>query len=168
MQPNCALKFLSYPKGMEFMKKMLALVLTVLLCFAFAGCKVPEPVEPPELSFPSTEKVMPVQRLVITEGGGTLEGVGFVQEDSERFCLSGKYMDGEAEQEGKLYYYAVPDMFFEVCEREGVEGVLIFDGVPYGVRTEEDGTAILCTLDGDTDTRTWHEFFAGAYEARNP
>lgn len=147
------------------MKKMLALVLTLLLCVCFAGCKEETPVEPPALTFPKTEKVMPIQRLVITESGGKLEGVGFVQEDTESFCLSGRYMDGDARQEGKLFYYDVPKAFSELREKEKVDGVLIFDGIPYGACVGEDGTAAVYTLDGDA--QPWSDFFSDAYESKN-
>lgn len=147
------------------MKKTLVVALAVLLCaLVFSGCKK-EPVEPPELSFAATEEGLPVKRLVIGDGTGRLDGVGYVQETRGRFCLTGAYMNGNPKQDGELYYYTVPDAFIALRKREHVDGILLFDGAPYGAGVADDGAEMIYTLGDEITAQTWTEFFNAALDA---
>ncbi len=147
------------------MKKTLVVVLAVLLCvLGFAGCEK-EPVEPPAFSFAATEEGLPIKQLVIGDGTGKLEGVGYVQKIGNRFCLTGTYMNGDPKQEGELYYYIAPDAFIALRKRENVDGVLLFNGVPYGAVVADDGTEMIYTLGDDITAQTWTAFFNEALNA---
>lgn len=147
------------------MKKTFVLVLLVLLCLLpFSGCKK-EPAEPPPFSFALAEKVIPVKQLVIADGNGKLEDVGHVQETRGRFCLSGAYMDGQPKQDGELYYYTLPDAFVDLRKRENVDGVLLYNGVPYGAGVADDGVETVYTLDETLAAQSWTEFYNRALEA---
>lgn len=147
------------------MKKTLAVAIAVLLCvLGFAGCEK-EPVEPPAFEFAAMEEGLPVKRLVIEDGTGRLEGVGYVQQTVGRFCLTGEYMNGEPKQDGELYYYMVPEALISLRKRENVDGVLLFDGVPYGAVVADDGVELLYTLDDAITAQTWTAFFNEALNA---
>lgn len=161
----CMPEFLSYPKGMEFMKKSFVRVLTLLVCvLCFAGCKAQE-VEPPALTFTKAQQAEPIKQLVIADGVGTLEDVGHVLTSRGQFCMTDAYMNGDPRRDGELYYYVAPEAFVTLRKREIVVGVLLYDSVPYGAVIADDGTEMLYTLDDTLASQTWKAFYNAVLKA---
>jgi len=57
------------------------------------------------------------------------------------------------------------DALVALGRRENVDGVLLFDGVPYGAVVSDDGVELLYTLDDAITAQTWTAFFNEALNA---